>query len=107
MKEPEDLVVAHKAVSPSEAELVRTILEGAEIFAMVPNRETPLPGIDMTPFDGEYSGIGCEVLVRAEDLERAKQVIADARSAGPAADENAEGEEGDSDASEGDGSGDD
>ena len=92
MTQPDDLVPAHRATSLSEAELVRSLLEGAGLFAIIPDRNTPLPGVDLTPVDGEYSGIGSEVLVRAGDLERAKELITAARAAGEqGTDEEADG----------------
>jgi hypothetical protein len=97
MKEPGDLVLALSASSPSEAEIVRTILEGQGILAIIPDRNTPLP-VDLTPLDGEYQPAGCQVLVAAKDAERARQAIADAREGGRLMTEDAplpeEGEDG-------------
>lgn len=80
MAEGKKLGVAHVAATSSEAELVRAVLEGEGLFAVIPDQNVPLPGLDLTPFDGDYSGMGCVVLVRTEDVERAKGVIADARA---------------------------
>jgi hypothetical protein len=82
MVDPNDLVVAHKASSPSEAEVVCTVLQDAGIYAMIPDQNNPLLGIDMTPFDGEYVPMGCIVLVSGERLKEAKTVIEEARAAG-------------------------
>jgi hypothetical protein len=79
MTEPEKFAVAHQATSSSEAEIIRSILEGAGIFAVVPEQNSPLPGMDLTPFDGEYSFSDSQVLVPVSRLEEAKQIIAEAR----------------------------
>ena len=84
MTEPKDLVVAITARSAAEAEIVRSVLEDAGIMAVVPDRNSPWPGVDLTPSDGEYKAVGCDVLVPAEDLERARQVLADAKASGEA-----------------------
>jgi hypothetical protein len=84
MTEPKDLVVAITANSAAEAEIIRSVLEDAGIMAVVPDRNVPWPGVDLTPFDGEYKVVGCDVLVPAEDLERARQVLAEARASGEA-----------------------
>ena len=84
MTEPKDLVVAITANSAAEAEIIRSVLEDAGIMAVVPDRNSPWPGVDLTPSDGEYKAVGCEVLVPAEDLERARQVLADAKASGEA-----------------------
>lgn len=80
MVEGKKLGVAHVAATSSEAELVRNILEDAGLFVVIPDQNVPLPGLDLTPFDGDYSGTGCVVLVRTEDVDEAKSVIADARA---------------------------
>ncbi len=67
---PEKLVVALRAKSPQEAEIVRSVLENEEIFVIVPDKNTPLP-IDLSPLDGEYSLLGCDVLVRPGDVKKA------------------------------------
>lgn len=95
MGQPEDLVLAHSAETPSEAELIRGILESEGIFAVIPDKNNPLPAIDLTPFNGSYSALGCEVLVAAKDLERARQIIREARESGLS-------DSGDDDAEEGD-----
>jgi len=82
MKESRALVVAHVATSPAEAELIRSILEGAGLMAMVADRNMPIPGLDTKPFDGEYRGMGCEVVVRAEDKARAAEILEEARAVG-------------------------
>ncbi|MGQ9591946.1 MAG: putative signal transducing protein [Planctomycetota bacterium] len=92
MAHEEDLVVVHTAASRGEAEIVRALLEGAGLFAMVADANSPLPSIDLTPLDGEYRGVGCEVLVAAKDREEAERIIAQARAAG-LSDEDAAGEE--------------
>lgn len=84
MTEPKDLVVAITARSAAEAEIIRSVLEDAGIMAVVPDRNVPWPGVDLTPFDGEYKVVGCDVLVPAEDLERARQALTDARASGEA-----------------------
>lgn len=82
MADPKELVLAFKATSLSEAEIVRNVLEDAGLFAVLPDRNAPFPGADMTPLDGDYSALGCDVLVPAEDLEKARAAIAAARAAG-------------------------
>ncbi len=82
MKKPESLSVAHHATSPSEAELIRSILAGAGLYAVVADRNTPLPGVDLSPFESESEVIGCEVFVKPGDVARAKDVLQEARAAG-------------------------
>ena len=83
MPHPEDhLVPVHRGESQAEAELIRLVLEDAGVMAIVPDENTPLPGLGLTPQDGQYSGLGCDVLVPSRDLERARQVLAEARDAG-------------------------
>ena len=82
MTQPGDLVLALSASSPSEAEIVRTILEGEGILAIIPDRNMPLPVVDITPLDGKYEPAGSQVLVARSDAERAKKVIEEAREAG-------------------------
>jgi hypothetical protein len=84
MSEPKDLVVAITARSAAEAEIIRSVLDDAGIMAVVPDRNVPWPGVDLTPFDGEYKAVGCDVLVPAEDLDRARQVLAEAKASGMA-----------------------
>ena len=95
MDQPEDLVIIHHAGNPTEAELIRAILDEAGIFAVVPDRNMPLPGILRTPYEG--GGVaGCEVCVRRQDAEAAKSTIAAARQAGKDLDtESGEGESSD------------
>ncbi len=100
MATPEDLVVAHKAQNPGEAEIVRALLEAAGVSAMVSEKHSPLPSIDLTPMDGEYNPTSCEVLVARKDLEEAKRIIQEARQT---AAEDLESEEGADEASEGNG----
>jgi len=81
MKTPDEFVLALSASSPGEAEIVRMILEGEGLVALIPDRNVPLP-VDLTPLDGEYQPAGCQVLVAAKDAERARKVIAEAREGG-------------------------
>jgi len=81
MKKPSALILAHRAGSPVEAEIVRSLLENAGLFVTIPDKNTPIP-IDLTPGDGEYSITGCDVLVRREELAKATEVIRDARESG-------------------------
>ena len=62
MSPSENFVCAHSGSTPIEAELVRLLLEEAGLFAIVPNRNTPLPGVDLTLVDG-----GTKLLQLAED----------------------------------------
>jgi hypothetical protein len=89
---PDDLARAHNASSPPEAELVRALLEDAGILAVIPDRNIPMPGVDLTPFD-EGGVVGCDVMVTAGDLERARQVIEEARESGRMMTADVEGEE--------------
>jgi len=89
-QQPAKLVLAHRAANTTEAEIVRSLLADAGVDAMIPDKNTPIP-FDLTPLDGEYSVLGCDVLVRSEDLKDAREIIAEAREAG------AESEEGDDD----------
>ena len=90
-RHPVDLVRVHRAKTTMEADIVRLVLEDAGIVAVIPDQNNPLPAMDLTPFDGEYSPVGCDVLVSSEVLDRARQVIAEAREAGKLAVEGAEG----------------
>lgn len=82
MTDEQDLVPVHHASTPSEAEVVRTVLAGAGIRAIVFDRNTPLPGVDLTPFDNDTGVVGCEVLVSPADQERAIEVLREAREGG-------------------------
>jgi hypothetical protein len=86
--------IAHQSTSPAEAELIRGLLEEAGIRALIPDRNNPLPGVDLTPFSAE-GGAGCDVVVPARDLARAREVLEEAREAGRLA--AAEGTEDDAD----------
>lgn len=77
-KEQQSLSLALRAASPSEAEIVRALLEDEGLFVLIPDRNTPLP-IDLTPMDGEYSPTACDVLVKPVDLARARRLIDQAR----------------------------
>ncbi|HVR76502.1 MAG TPA: hypothetical protein VMT52_19390 [Planctomycetota bacterium] len=81
MTAKKDLVCVHKAATPAEAELVRSIIDGSGIYAMILDRNTPWP-MDVTPLDGEYNIAGSQVFVRPEDLNEAKGVISSARRSG-------------------------
>ncbi len=93
---PEKLAVALRATNPQEAEIVRTILEDEGLFVLIPDKNTPLP-IDLSPLDGEYSLLGSDVLVRAGDVKRAKQIIEDAREAGELEDDEEDDDDEDED----------
>ena len=82
MSKEQDLVPVHHATSPSEAEVVRTVLAGAGIRAIVFDRNTPFPGVDLAPFDNDTGVVGCEVMVSAPDKERATEVLREAREGG-------------------------
>jgi hypothetical protein len=86
-----DLGLAFVGSSPSEAEIVRSLLEDAGLFAVVPDQNSPLPLVDLNPVDGEYRASGCEVLVALKNVEKAKTVIEEARAQGHLTDE-AEGD---------------
>lgn len=79
MSEFAEPVVVHHAASPSEAEVVRLVLAGAGINAMIPDQNTPIPGVDLTPFDGETGVAGCEVVVAKADADQARQILAEAQ----------------------------
>lgn len=79
-QESPKLVVAHYALSRSEAELIRVLLEDNGVNAVVPDQNSPYPGIDLTPYS-TAGGAGCDVYVRREDAERARFVIQAARDA--------------------------
>lgn len=92
MKTPNDpnrLVLAHRATSSSEAEIVRSLLADAGLQASIPDRHMPIP-IDLTPADGQYSVVGCDVLVPARELEEARELIAEAREQGSETEDDAE-----------------
>ena len=86
MKRPADFAIALRTTNPSEAEIVRALLEDAGLYALIPDRNTPLP-IDLRPLDGEYSLTACDVVVRTGDLAQAKEIIEEARAAGELEDE--------------------
>ncbi len=77
-----DLVVVHHASSPSEAEVVRGVLEEAGIKAIIPDQNTPLPGLDLSPLDSGDGVIGHEVVVNKADEAKAKEVLDLARESG-------------------------
>ncbi|MBN1443739.1 MAG: DUF2007 domain-containing protein [Planctomycetes bacterium] len=77
----EDLVLAFHADSPSEAELIRALLEDQGIFAMVADRNSALPGLDLNPFDPDSGNVGCDVFVRSEDRTVAVAAIRASREA--------------------------
>ena len=79
-QEPRKLVIAHYALSRSEAELIRILLEENGVDALVPDQNTPYPGVDLTPFSSA-GGAGCDVYVRAEYAERARFIIQASRDA--------------------------
>jgi hypothetical protein len=81
MKRPAGLAIALRASSTSEAEIVRALLEDAGLYAIIPDKNTPLP-IDLRPLDGEFSLTACDVVVRSGDLIKAKEIIEDARAEG-------------------------
>jgi len=68
---------ADGGISESEAQEIKALLEANGISAVLAN-DTPL------------ASIGVDVLVTGQDYSRAKQVIAEARAAGPAAAEAAQ-----------------
>ena len=82
MKEPNDLSLAHLATNPAEAEIVRLLLEAEGLIVFIPNKNMPYPGVDVTPWDGEYTAAGCEVLVPRSDVGRAKEILSQARARG-------------------------
>ena len=86
MNEPATTVV-HHATSPSEALVVKGVLEQAGIRVTIPDSNTPLPGVDLTPSNTTDGVVGCEVMVAASDAERARQALRDAREAGRLLDE--------------------
>ena len=85
----DDLVPAHRASNRAEAEIVRMILEDAGIFVLIPDKNTAFP-VDLNPLDDAYVDAGCEVQVPARDVDRAREVIAEAREAGRLAGEDIE-----------------
>ena len=62
---------------------------------MIPNKNVPLPGMDLTPFS-EEGGAGCVVLVAAKDLERATKILEEARESAEESEEESENGEKDS-----------
>ena len=76
-----DLVPFYRGSSPSEAEIVRLVLEDAGIPAVIPDRNTAFP-VDLTPLDGEHSPAGSEVQVPSALLEHAREALEEARAAG-------------------------
>jgi len=90
MTDPEAFVIVHQATTPAEAEVVLVLLKSGGFRARIPDHQTPLPGIDITPF-GSLGGVGCDVCVPAGELEEAKSAIESARAEGGGAEE--EGDE--------------
>jgi hypothetical protein len=79
MSSPDDLVIVHQAATPSEAEIVLTLLKGSGIAAVIPDSYTPFPGVDLTPYSSP-GGAACDVYVPAKELERAREVLRQARN---------------------------
>ncbi len=80
-QKPGPLSLVHRASSPTEAELIRSILEGEGLMVLIPDKNVPIP-IDLSPADGDFSATGCDVLVRKAELARAQSILAEAREAG-------------------------
>ncbi|MEM7164627.1 MAG: DUF2007 domain-containing protein [Planctomycetota bacterium] len=70
------LVQVHRAATPSEAEIVKGVLEDAGIEVFVPDETTPLP------LSSRLGVAGCEVLVASHNEASARAALADARAAG-------------------------
>ncbi len=73
------LALAFHAASTTEAELIRVLLEDAGIYAVITNRNNPLPGLDLNPFDPGSGNVGCDVYVSEVDLAIAKETINQSR----------------------------
>ena len=67
--------IVHQAATPGEALVIRDLLESNAIPCMIPDENSPFPGVDLTPFS-TASGAGCDVAVAAGDVERAKALLA-------------------------------
>jgi len=81
MKEKRRLSLLRSAGNPAEAQIVRAVLEDSGIYALIPDKNVPLPGVDLTPYD-PGGAAGCDVYVPEEDLDRAREAIREARDAG-------------------------
>jgi hypothetical protein len=91
-QKPGPLSLVHRAASPTEAELIRSILEGEGLMVLIPDKNVPLP-VDLTPSDGDFRPTGCDVLVPKTDLGRAQSILAEAREAGQLEEEESEDDE--------------
>ncbi len=72
---PRDLVSVHGAAGEFEAVAVRDALRAAGLRAMVRSRR--IPGYEVPTMRGDQAGIWAEVLVRAEDEDEARRVVAE------------------------------
>ena len=85
MSESDEFVIAYQSQSPAEAQIILSLLKDSGLNALVPDENTPFPGVDLTPLT-KPGGAACDVYVVARELERAREVIESARrSAGDAA----------------------
>ncbi|HEX3870700.1 MAG TPA: DUF2007 domain-containing protein [Pirellulales bacterium] len=67
MSDPEALVTVYRAANPTEAHLVKNILDEEGVEASVIEENEPLMGLDFT---------GPEILVHRKDQDRAEKIIA-------------------------------
>lgn len=74
--EGEALVIVHEALNESEANIVKGILEEADIPTMLQSLQASMYDGVMTAFHGHWGN----VVVREEDRERALDVIQAART---------------------------
>lgn len=70
------LVVVHRANTPAGAEVVKGVLDGAGIEAIIPAESTPLP------LSVRLGVAGCEVLVAKENEAKALAALEEARAIG-------------------------
>ena len=72
---PRDLVAVYGAASEFEASAVHDALTAAGLRAMVRSRR--IPGYEVPTMRGDQAGIWADVLVRAEDEDEARRVVAE------------------------------
>lgn len=67
-QEQDSWVVLLEVNSPAQADLVKSVLAGSGIYARIPQES----------FSMTYGGVlGVKIMVRREDLERAKELLAE------------------------------
>jgi hypothetical protein len=69
MSDPHDLICVFKAANPSQAELIRNLLEAEGIRAVTEDTHSPFPGLSIMP---------AEVFVERSNEQAALAIVAEA-----------------------------